>query len=73
MTLVLDYEVHDLGDVTIFVEGSVYIIDRNGSGEALGAQIVQPNIVNVNGFSCGPQFGEGDYQQWGIAAYSMDL
>jgi len=36
MTLVLDYEVHDLGDVTIFVEGSVYIIDRNGSGEALG-------------------------------------
>ena len=37
VTLVLDYEVHDLSNVTGFVEGSIYIIDGNGLGEALGA------------------------------------
>ena len=36
MSLVLDHEVHDLGNVTGFVEGSIYIIDGNGLGEVLG-------------------------------------
>jgi len=36
VTLVLDYEVHNLSDVTTFVEGSVYVIDGNDSGEVLG-------------------------------------
>jgi len=35
MTLVLDNEVHDLGNVTGFVEGSFYVVDVDGSGEAL--------------------------------------
>ena len=37
VTLVLDYEVHDLSNVTSFIGGSVYIIDGNSLGEALGA------------------------------------
>ena len=35
--------------------------------------MVQPNIVNFNEFTHGPRVNEGDYQQWGVAAYSMDL
>ena len=37
VTLVLDYEVHNLSDVTGFIKGFVYIIDGSGSGEAMGA------------------------------------
>ena len=40
VTLVQDDEVHDLSNVTSFIEGSVYVIDRDGSGVALGAQVV---------------------------------
>ena len=37
VTLVWDNEVYDLSNVTGFIEGSIYIIDGNGLGEALGA------------------------------------
>ena len=37
VTLVLDDEVHNLSNVTSFIGGSIYIIDGNGLGEALGA------------------------------------
>jgi len=36
VTLVLDDEVHNLSNVSGLIEGSIYIIDRNGLGEALG-------------------------------------
>ena len=35
VTLVLDDEVHDLSNVSDFVEGSVYVIVGNGSEEEL--------------------------------------
>ena len=37
VTLVLDDEVHELSNVTSFMGSSIYIIDRDGSGEVLGA------------------------------------
>jgi len=37
VTLVLDDEVHNLSNVTGLIEGSIYIIDRNGSWEVLCA------------------------------------
>ena len=37
VTLVLDDEVHNLSNVTSFIEGCIYIIDGNGLGEMLGA------------------------------------
>jgi len=37
VTFVLDYEVHNLSDVTSFIKGSVYVKDGNDSVEALGA------------------------------------
>ena len=36
VALVLDDEVHDVSNVTGFVEGSIYVIDGNGLGEAMG-------------------------------------
>ena len=36
MTLVLDNEVHDLSNVTGFIEGEIYVIDRNGLKVVLG-------------------------------------
>ena len=37
VTSVLDYEVNNFSDVADFIKGSIHIIDRDGSGEALGA------------------------------------
>ena len=39
MSPILDYEVNDFSYVTHFIKGSVHIIDRDGSGEMLGAYI----------------------------------
>ena len=37
VTHVLDNEVNNLSIVTCFIEGFIYVIDRNGLGEGLGA------------------------------------
>jgi len=34
---ILDQEVDDFGDVASIIEGPIYIVDRNGSREMLGA------------------------------------
>jgi len=36
MIPILDYEVNDFGDVACLIEGSIHIIDGDGSGETLG-------------------------------------
>ena len=73
VTFLLAYEVYNFGDRTGFVKGSIYVIDRDGSREALGVQIVQLDIINIDEFACGPGVHEGNYQQQGIAAYHMDM
>jgi len=37
VTSILDHEVNNFSDVASFIKGSIHIIDRDGSGEALGA------------------------------------
>src|SRR5882724_10667 len=37
VTSILDHEINDFSDVASFIKGSIHIIDRNGSGEVLGA------------------------------------
>ena len=37
MISILDYEVNDFGYIACFIKGSIHIIDRDGSGETLGA------------------------------------
>ena len=51
---ILDYEVDDFGDVASIIEGSIYIVDRDGSREALGAQILGSDIININELASGP-------------------
>src|SRR5882672_2702370 len=45
MIPVLDHEVHDFGDVTSIVEGPIHVVDRDGSREILGVQVLGPDIV----------------------------
>ena len=37
MISILDYKISDFSDVVSFIEGSIHVIDRDGSGERLGA------------------------------------
>jgi len=70
---ILDYEVDNFGDVASIIEGSIYIVDRDGSRDALGAQILVSDIIDINELASGPRVDEGIYQQWGVTAYGMDL
>jgi len=70
---ILDHEVDDFGDVASIIEGPIYIVDRDGSREMLGAQILGSDIIDINELASGPQVNEGIYQQWGVTAYGMDV
>ena len=72
MISILDHEVHNFGDVASLIEGPIYIVDRDGSRETLGAQILGSDIINVDELPSGPQVNESIYQQWGVTAYGMD-
>jgi len=69
---ILDYEVDDFSDVASIIEGPIYIVDRDGSREKLGVQVLGSDIINVDEHAGGPQVDEGIYQQWGVTAYGMD-
>ena len=48
MVPIVDHEVDDFGDVPSIIEGPIHIVDRDGSMETLGAQVLGSDIVNVN-------------------------
>src|SRR3981189_3254909 len=48
MAFVAQYDICDFGDGPCFVRGSVDIVDRDGSGEATGGDVVQTNILSVD-------------------------
>src|SRR3981189_1619317 len=48
MAFVAQYDICDFGDGPCFVRGSVNIVDRDGSGEATGGDVVQTNILSVD-------------------------
>ena len=70
---ILDQEVDDFGDVASIIEGPIYIVDRDGSREMLGVQILGSDIINIDELASGPRVDEGIYQQWGVTAYGMDV
>jgi len=69
---VLDHEVDDFSDVASIIEGPIYIVDRDGSKETLGVQILGSDIIDIDELAGGPQVDEGIYQQWGVTVYGMD-
>ena len=54
MIPILDHEVNDFGDVASIVEGPIHIVDRDGSRETLGVQVLGPDIVDINKPASGP-------------------
>ena len=54
MIPILDHEVNDFGDVASIIEGPIHIVDRDGSGETLGTQVLRPNIVDIYKPASGP-------------------
>jgi len=52
---ILDYEVDNFSDVASIIEGSIYIVDRDGSREALGVQILGSDIIDINELAGGPE------------------
>jgi len=44
----------NFGDVATIIEGSIYSVDRDGSREALGAQILGSDIIDINELAGGP-------------------
>ena len=61
MMPILDHEVHDFSDVAGIVEGPIHVVDRDGSGEMLGVQVLRPNIIDINKLASGPWVDEGIY------------
>jgi hypothetical protein len=48
MPFVVQYDVCNLSDSTCFVRSSVDDVDRDGSGEAVGGDVVCADILGVN-------------------------
>src|SRR3981189_1458719 len=48
MAFVAQYDICDFGDGPCFVRGSVDIVDRDGSGEATGGEVVATDILSVD-------------------------
>src|SRR3981189_1385363 len=48
MAFVAEYDVCDFGDRTCFVCGSVNVVDRDGSGEATGGDVVRADVLCVD-------------------------
>ena len=55
MIPILDHEVDDSGDVASIVEGPVHIVDRDGSRETLGVQVLGSDIVDIDKPAGGPE------------------
>src|SRR5882724_4790524 len=70
---ILDHEVDDFGDVASIIEDLIYILDRDGSRETLGVQLLGSDIIDIYELASGPRVNEGVYQQWGVTAYGMDV
>jgi len=52
---ILDHEVDDFGDVASIIEGPIYIVDRDGSREMLGAQVLGSDIINIDKLLVAPE------------------
>src|SRR3981189_3135210 len=48
MAFVAQYDICDFGDGPCFVHGSVDVVDRDGSREATGGELVHTNILSVD-------------------------
>jgi len=48
MVPIVDNEVDNFGDVPSIVEGPIHVVDRDGSREMLGAQVLGSDIVDIN-------------------------
>ena len=55
MISILDHEVNDFGDVASIIEGPIYIVDRDGSREMLGAQVLGSDIINIDKLLVAPE------------------
>ena len=54
MIPILDHEVDNFSDVASIVEGPIHIVDRDGSREMLGVQVLGSDIVDIDKLACGP-------------------
>jgi len=54
MVPIVDNEVDNFGDVPSIVEGPIHVVDRDGSREMLGAQVLGSDIVDINKQAGGP-------------------
>jgi len=66
MVPVVVHEVNDFSDVPSILEGPIHIVDRDGSRDTLGVQVLGYDLVDINKPASGPQVDKGIYQQWGI-------
>src|SRR5882724_1249068 len=51
---ILDHEVNNFSDVASIIEGPIYIVDRDGARETLGAQVLGSDIIDVNKLASEP-------------------
>ena len=54
MVPVMDHEVDDFCDVASIIEGPIHVVDRDGSRETLGVQVLGSYIVDVDKPASGP-------------------
>ena len=54
MVPVVDHEVNNFGDVPSIIEGPIHIVDRDGSREKFGAQVLGSDIVDIDKQAGGP-------------------
>ena len=54
MIPILDNEVDNFSDVASIIEGPIHVVDRDGSRETLGVQVLGSDIVDVDKSASSP-------------------